>query len=191
MRDAVSCDGRRGVEAAVPQRDPPNGFPLLDVVPSVKRTPLKRKTPIRRKRPTPRRVAVTCTMQRCRRRPAPNIDLCITHGKREADRLFSIIVRRRDGRCQSCGTTADLQCAHLASRRYLATRWDLNNAVALCRACHQRFTVNPVQWTVWLLDRLGDPAFAALHRKAVSGLAPDLAVQLAWLRDKERGMAEA
>ena len=81
---------------------------------------------------------------------------------RRADRYFSLYIRQRDGQCQAgrswnqgCEGIHNLQCAHGLSRRYYSTRWDPRNAWALCRACHTYFTHHPIEWDMWLEDRLG------------------------------------
>lgn len=56
----------------------------------------------------------------------------------ELDRYTSIIVRRRDGKCVTCGSVQSLQCSHFYSRRYLPTRFDLRNCNAMCAACNRR-----------------------------------------------------
>ena len=56
----------------------------------------------------------------------------------ELDRLTSMIVRGRDGRCVTCGGAQGLQCSHFYSRRYLSVRFDLRNCNAMCSACNRR-----------------------------------------------------
>lgn len=55
----------------------------------------------------------------------------------ELDRLTSIIVRKRDKRCVTCGSVQGLQCSHFYSRRYLSIRFDLRNCNAMCAACNR------------------------------------------------------
>lgn len=55
--------------------------------------------------------------------------------KGACDRVFSQLVRMR-GSCIRCGSVRDLQCAHVLSRRYSATRCDTRNAWCLCAGCH-------------------------------------------------------
>lgn len=69
----------------------------------------------------------------------------------EADRLFSRRVRAR-GRCESCGSRLDLQCAHIMSRKFMATRWDDGNALCLCLECHHHYTVNPKEWLEFIVE---------------------------------------
>lgn len=56
----------------------------------------------------------------------------------ELDRHTSIIVRRRDRMCVTCGSVQALQCSHFYSRRYLSIRFDLRNCNAMCSACNRR-----------------------------------------------------
>jgi hypothetical protein len=56
----------------------------------------------------------------------------------ELDKYTSIIVRRRDGRCVTCGSAQGLQCSHFYSRRYFSTRFDLRNCNAMCAGCNRR-----------------------------------------------------
>jgi hypothetical protein len=56
----------------------------------------------------------------------------------ELDRLMSLIVRRRDGRCVTFGTPQGLQCSHFYSWRYLSIRFDLRNCNAMCAGCNRR-----------------------------------------------------
>ena len=68
----------------------------------------------------------------------------------QADVLFSKVIRERDGHCKACGTSDSLQCAHLISRSYKSIRTVEDNAVALCRSCHVKFTHRPLEWEAWV-----------------------------------------
>jgi len=62
--------------------------------------------------------------------------------KRECDRLFSLYVRMKAKACHRCGRfrglgPEHLECAHVLSRRFNRTRWNEDNAFALCQACHR------------------------------------------------------
>lgn len=71
--------------------------------------------------------------------------------KQKADGLFSQYVRRRDGCCLRCGKTESLQCAHIIGRRNHRLRYDPQNAITLCYACHIHFAhKEPVAFTRWL-----------------------------------------
>lgn len=102
----------------------------------------------------------------------------------EADRLFSLRIRTRDGRCQNCGTTRDLQCAHGFSRSYRTVRWDDRNAFALCRGCHVKYTHRPIEWDDWLRERMGDELYDEVRLLASLGPKPDVAAVLEQLKGK-------
>lgn len=69
--------------------------------------------------------------------------------KHMADRMMGDHVKAQEGRCRRCGSTFDLQWAHVHSRRYLAIRWDRDNSMALCRGDHMYFTNRPLEWEQW------------------------------------------
>lgn len=71
--------------------------------------------------------------------------------KKKADELFSQYVRARDGRCVMCGKTNALQCAHIIGRMNHRLRYDPQNAITLCYACHIHFAhKEPIAFTRWL-----------------------------------------
>lgn len=85
----------------------------------------------------------------------------------DADRLFSELIRYRDGwACGACGSPYRPQCAHIVSRRYHATRFDRDNAVCLCAACHTRWTWDPLGWEAWVEERFPG-RLAVLKAKAM------------------------
>lgn len=102
---------------------------------------------------------------------------------KQCDALFSKIVRSR-GACEACGQTWDLQCAHGFSRRYRAVRWNEANAFALCRGCHLKYTVRPLEWEEWMRERIGGNAYDELRHAALYGENPDLKETAAALRDR-------
>lgn len=101
-----------------------------------------------------------------------------------ADRLFSLAVRAT-GFCEECGSIEHLQCAHVHSRSYSATRVDFRNAVCLCRSCHMFFTHRPIEWEEWARKRLGDDVYDELARVAVAGAKVD------WRLEVDRLKADA
>lgn len=104
-----------------------------------------------------------CKVQRCKR-IARIGEWCKTHAVKEADRVFSLVVRGYG----DCYGTSDfwigpdfkcagqLQCCHLFSRRYRNVRWHADNAVPLCAAHHRWLDLNPLEkdemMRQWLLD---------------------------------------
>ena len=81
----------------------------------------------------------------------------------ELDRLVSIIVRRRDRRCVTCGEARGLQCSHFYSRRYLRTRFDLRNCNAMCATCNRRHNEDPEPYLRFIRERYGEEAVAELE----------------------------
>jgi len=107
-----------------------------------------------------------------------------TWKKREADKLFSLIIRS-PGFCTECGTTENLQCAHGFSRRYRSIRWNEANAFCLCRGCHMRFTHRPLEWDDWIRGRWGDDLYAWL-RSAALDITTKVDVDVVLLRLQDR-----
>lgn len=96
--------------------------------------------------------------------------------KAALDRLFAQKIKARDGfRCRLCGSGTVPQCAHLMSRRYSNTRWDMENAWCLCRGCHFRYTKRPDEWAVLLEKTLGREALDMLRARAFQVVKPDYA----------------
>ena len=124
----------------------------------------------------------TCRINRCKRRPSVD-GLCKTHAVLEADRLFSLAVRAV-GRCESGREThlGNLQCAHGFSRSYKAVRWDRRNAWSFCAGCHVFYTHKPIEFDLWMLDRLGIELYGELRELALTHRTPDLELVLAELR---------
>ena len=58
-----------------------------------------------------------------------------------------------------------LQCCHIFSRRHQATRYDPDNALAGCFACHQYFGENPTLFTALVKAHLGDVRYEALEAR--------------------------
>ena len=56
--------------------------------------------------------------------------------EREADRLWSRIVRSLRIMCCRCGCRPVADPHHLISRRYRQTRWLVDNGAPLCKGCH-------------------------------------------------------
>lgn len=105
-------------------------------------------------------------MRGCHRRPYVAGEMCITHAKREADRLFSLWIRARDGRCQRCGTTRDLDCSHHITRERLAVRYSPDNACAHCRGCHVFLTHHGALHVEWIIGHIGAEAYDDLMDRA-------------------------
>lgn len=79
----------------------------------------------------------------------------------QADKYFSLWIRSRDNwSCQRCGTkyeppTSALHCSHFKGRGKENTRFDPDNADALCYGCHRYFTAQPDEHYRWQVERKG------------------------------------
>lgn len=58
-----------------------------------------------------------------------------------------------------------LQCAHIYSRTYRNTRWDLKNLLCLCSGCHFYAHKNPLAFTEIVQSHLGSYEYAMLKNK--------------------------
>jgi 5-methylcytosine-specific restriction endonuclease McrA len=85
--------------------------------------------------------------------------------KGKCDKIFSQIIRM-SGECLNCRKTTNLQCAHIVSRRFAATRTDLQNAYCLCAGCHQYFTAWPREFSKFITKNTGSDAYERLKLKA-------------------------
>jgi len=59
-----------------------------------------------------------------------------------------------------------LHCSHFHGRGKKSTRFDPENAVALCYGCHQHFHANPLEHTDWYKKRIGKESFDRLTLRA-------------------------
>lgn len=152
-------------------------------------TPLKAKTPLQRtalksggeisrKRPSNLKT---------KKKPKPKKPTS-TQYKMWCDTLFSLIVRSR-GACQKCGSELNLQCSHVVSRGYLATRWDEANALCMDRGCHHWQHMRPLENEEWLAS-IGIDTLE-LKRKALTHERPDYPAVLSRLvaRAEELGIS--
>lgn len=90
--------------------------------------------------------------------------------KGTATRLHSKVIRAL-GICERCGESSyeSLQCAHIISRKYNATRTDLRNAFCLCATCHAYFTDHPAEFGRFVDRMWAARLYDALTAKAHSG----------------------
>jgi len=101
--------------------------------------------------------------------------------KGKASRLHSELVRRK-GECERCGKKSNLQCAHIVSRSYSATRVDLDNSYCLCAGCHMYFNKWPVEFGIFVFDTIGKDAYIALRQRALDGVGK----RMNWEKELER-----
>lgn len=79
---------------------------------------------------------------------------------------MSQILRLKHSCCERCGSHDWLQTSHILSRKFSATRTDLDNLQLLCARCHRHFTDHPVEFTRWLFDSIGETEYDRLYKKA-------------------------
>ena len=89
--------------------------------------------------------------------------------KGKATKLHSRIVRHRAKRCERCGSKDNLQCAHIISRTFSATRCELENALCLCASCHKWTELFPVSFARLVDKHIGADVYAGLEKKAIDG----------------------
>ncbi len=76
---------------------------------------------------------------------------------RKLDKLVSEITRSK-GYCQKCGKSFPmnrLNCHHLFSRNNKSVRWDMDNLICVCVACHFFAHQNPLLFTEFVKEFLG------------------------------------
>lgn len=88
---------------------------------------------------------------------------------RKLDKICSQIIRAA-GKCAKCGCAEydKLQCAHIYSRTYRSTRWDLRNLIPLCASCHFHAHRNPLIFAEFVKTYLGECEYQALKLRAVT-----------------------
>jgi hypothetical protein len=89
------------------------------------------------------------------------------------DSLHSLTIRTRDNfKCQKEGCNASgnhMHCAHIFTRSRLSTRWNLDNAITLCYYHHLLWAHRePVEFTLWCIERLGKKKFEELRKKSIA-----------------------
>lgn len=85
----------------------------------------------------------------------------------KCDALFSKIVRR-EGVCEICGRTENIQCCHIISRTYSNTRLVEANAFAGCAKCHLHTHKWPVDMYDFISSHIGMVAYDKLKELALS-----------------------
>jgi len=82
------------------------------------------------------------------------------------DKVFSIWIRNRDGRCLRCGKKENLQCAHIYSRIARSVRYEPLNAITLCYGCHIGWSHKyPIEFTEFIKKYLGTRKYNLLKEK--------------------------
>jgi len=87
--------------------------------------------------------------------------------KNKCFKLVSEIVRLRDGGCIETKTTKNLQGAHIISRSYKATAFDLDNVVTLSSGRHQYYTYHSLEWKDFINKHFGKGYYEKLEARAL------------------------
>lgn len=87
------------------------------------------------------------------------------HQIRFLDKLAGDWVRGR-AICQKCHQSRDVQWAHIQRRWAMNTRWDRDNALALCQSCHDDVDSDPAVMRAVVEDVYGTGHYEALDKRA-------------------------
>lgn len=130
-------------------------------------SPLKRKTPLRAK------TGFNKSTKRMRSfREVKGEDENVLQ-VREADRQFSLEIRRRDKQCVSCGSGLFLGCSHYFGRVIYATRYDPLNCITLCSECHEKWELQKKGiYKDFMMMWLGEGGFLALELRSKERISP-------------------
>ena len=101
------------------------------------------------------------------------------------DKLFSEFIRRRAmqrvGGCERCLNGKidykQLQCSHFHGRAKKSVRWDEDNAIGLCGACHMYLGARPTEHVEFFKKLLGDK-FDLLQTRSKPGKPDKELIQL-------------
>ena len=92
---------------------------------------------------------------------------------KKIDAVISLIIRNRDNwTCQRCFTkyespTRALHCSHYFSRRFMGTRFNFLNLIALCYGCHRLWEGDKQgAYKDLMIQRLGQNEYNVLEFKA-------------------------
>jgi hypothetical protein len=111
-----------------------------------------------------------------------------------ADRIFSLYIRLRDGRCMRCGKRGEpdkdgrpvvgLENSHYFGRWMEGTRFDPDNCITLCHGCHSFWERDRDDYRAFMINRLkSENAFKILEWRARGYCKKDRT--LALIRAKE------
>lgn len=104
---------------------------------------------------------------------------------RKLDKLVSEIVRSK-GSCERCGGITNLQCCHIFSRKYMNTRFLLDNLICMDASCHFWSHANPILFTEFVRKHLGEEKYEVLkesHNQIVKYTLADLETKLEVLQE--------
>lgn len=106
--------------------------------------------------------------------------------KAKADKLFSEVIRSI-GYCESCGSSDWLQCAHINSRRFNATRCDTRNAFSLCASCHRKYTDFPREFSRFITTTWAQRYYDDMYQKSRTATKVDWNERIEFLTRIKKG----
>lgn len=84
----------------------------------------------------------------------------------DLDKIVSLIVRNRDGKCVQCNKETNLTCGHVITRKIYSTRWDLGNCFCQCSGCNLKHKFEPQHYFLWFIKTQGLNALIDLYSKS-------------------------
>lgn len=119
---------------------------------------------------------------------------------KELDKAVSLYVRQKGmdkfgyNTCYTCGARLpwrQLDCGHYIKRRYLQTRWELNNVRPQCQICNRNLNGNYKVYEPKIRQELGTDFVQKMWDKALSGekiSTPMLEVILQKIQEKYKNL---
>jgi len=86
------------------------------------------------------------------------------------DRLFQIVVVKRDPMCRFCEKRPSSSTHHIFRRGHDATRWLPKDGVGLCYECHPWAEDHPAAFLEWVLTWMPKAEYDELDRLAHSNV---------------------
>lgn len=105
--------------------------------------------------------------------------------KGKCDIIFSKHIRSI-GYCENCYKNPDqvqLQCAHICSRRFSATRTLLMNAFCLCAGCHRYYTDYPREFSKFITGTWAQEYYDEVFSISRTHLKMDWTEQFKYLKE--------
>lgn len=85
---------------------------------------------------------------------------------KELDRLWAKYIKKRDKKCQMCGSTTRLTAHHIITRGHYKTRYNPLNGICLCSKCHYLVHQNPAAYEDFFKNKLGEKKYNFLKNQA-------------------------
>ena len=85
---------------------------------------------------------------------------------KKLDTITSKIIRERTPYCVQCGSTENLTCGHVFSRRHYSTRWDIRengNLQTQCWGCNYKHGLDNFDYYEWFKLAYGEKQFLKLR----------------------------